>query len=390
MGILAICVALFFASVNLVLSGLDVRIEPINGKSFTAVFNGITADSLLIERDGQSQSIPLDQVRRLERAADSDDIAPTYSAGLVDGSVLKIEAAVVDKDRVTLKLREQPPFEVTLKQLHWIRFRPPSAEIDEAWLGLLGVRSTNDLLVIRRSATVIDKVPGVVNAIDENSVAFSSGGASVKALVGRLEGVVFAGTAEVQQRTLSVTDTTGSVWALSGFAAAEEPDSIVMVLNSGDRRPLKIESIATIKFADNALRLATERPLEQSFEPLIGSPLSRDLVNQWLAPRGVEDRDLIMRSRSTVSYRVDPQYKQFSTIIVPDEKVAAGTGAAVQVLLDDKIVWESLVIPGEPARGLQLDLNSARRLTFKVDFGTDSAAGDSGDVIRFVEPRLLQ
>ncbi len=371
-------------------AALEVRVQPTVGEAYDAVLEGVSGETVQLLRNGTQLSVSVSELASIERRSDVEVIPPTISVGLIDGSLLRCDALSLSEDTLTLSLRGQEKFQTSIKETLWIRFRRPSAEVDEAWLGLLGKRRSDDLLVIRRSNDAIDQVPGIIKSIDDAKVAFARGAASVDAPISRLEGLVLGGIGDVRDRTVSLVDTNGSIWAVSKFVKSTDVGSVRVLLGSETERSFELSQLQEIRFAETSLMLASEEPVVRTFEPLVQVNVDRGLLDKWMGPRVDGGTDLVLRSRSTLGYRIDPQYRSFSTILVPDPKVIQGTGASVQVLLDETIVWEGTVVPGDKPLGLQFDLNSARRITFKVDYGEDDSVGDSGDVVRFVGPRLLQ
>lgn len=375
----------FLASV---LGGIQVRVEPVSGQPYEATLEGLSVDRVLLSRSGESLEVPLEQLSRIQRTT-SATIAPSpLAVGLVCGSEVRPDSILLDKDQVRLKFPGEDDFAPSVKELVWVRFRAPSPEVEETWRGLIARRRADDLLVIRRSADVLDQVSGVVESIEEGKVSFRRGGSSVSAPINRLEGIVFGGGTEVTEPQLTLTQTNGSVWSLDKFDSGSQEDALLGMLKRGSQRSFALEQIQSIQFVDRTLHLAAEQPVEKLWEPLLSSPLDSALTSKWFAPRIADRRDWVLRSRSSLSFRLDPQYRQLETVVLADPSVSAGTGSLVQIVLDDTVVWEGVVVPGEGARGVQIDLNSARRLTFKVDFGAQEAAGEGGDVVRFIDPRL--
>jgi hypothetical protein len=249
--------------------------------------------------------------------------------------------------------------------------------------------SANDRLVIRRDGAVLDQVAGVVDTVTESTVNFVVGSNEVAAPVERLEGVLFGGVKVAENRGLAVVDVFGSVWAAKKLLATEAGEAVSFEAISGETRRLPLELLSEIRFADTAFRLAGSEPVERSYQPLVEAPVDAQRLAAWLGPR-VVDGDLVLRSRSSVTYRLEPGYRMLALEVLPDRSVAAGTGAVVRIKLDERIVWEQQVAPSDDPRGLEMPVENARRVTFEVDFGEETSRGDAGDVIRFARPRLVQ
>lgn len=374
----------------LALTGLPVRITPVSGEPYRAELQNVTADGVQVAVDGNEQTVPFSELSRIDRREPSAIPEPSIGVGLADGSRLRVEGVAIEGSSATLTLRQQEPLTVPVKQLQWIRFRPPSPAVDDAWLGLLGDPQANDILVIRREGDALDQVSGIVLGVDATNVRFDLGNRELPAPINRLEGIIFGGTGRPAETAIRVVDTSGSQWAVASLESSGDGKSLELELPSGVRRTLPWEQVESLHFAGNLQLLAAEQPVESRYDPLIELPVAAEKLAAWLGPRADGQRDLVLRSRSSVTYRVDPKHSTFATRIAPDGSVAAGSGCTVRVLADGQPAWSETVLPADAPRGVELNLNGVRRVTLEVDYGEGEARSDAGDVIRFIEPRLLQ
>ncbi len=368
-----------------------VQVTPISGQPYSAELLTVSSDSVQLKVLETERSVPLTELSRLERSENDSTVGPTITIGLTNGSRLKGEAVSIEKTAVTIRMRRQEPFGVPLKQVAWIRYRSATPTVDDAWLGMIGQESANDRLVVPRSATSIDQMPGVVLSANETKVEFELSGKNVvPAPVDKLVGVIFGGTKEVSAGNMIVTDTLGSEWVATAVNLPLGADNLSMTLPDQTERKLSLNQLQSIRYLGNASWLAAEAPADKSFSPLVELPLDKKLLDTWFGPTSVNARDIVLRSRSKISFRVEPKHKIFATRLIPDPSVTAGTGADVRIYLDDQVVWNETILPTDSVRGIEISLGNARRLTLEVDFGEGDARGDTGDVIRFVEPRLMQ
>lgn len=371
-------------------AGLQVRVTPVAGEPYQAELQSVTAEGVQVAVGGDERTVPFSELSRIDRSKPSAARGPAISVGMADGSRLKAEQVTIAGSSATLALQQQEALTVAVKQLQWIRFRPPSPAVDDAWLGLLGDPQANDILVIRREGDALDQVSGIVLGVDATNVRFDLGNRELPAPIARLEGIIFGGTGRPAETAIRVVDVFGSQWAVASIGSSPDGESLTLELPGGTRRTLPWEQLESLHFAGNLQLLAAEQPVESRYAPLIELPVAEAKLAAWLGPRAVEDRDLVLRSRSSVTYRVDPKYSTFATRIAPDASVAAGSGCTVRVLVDGQPEWSETVLPADAPRGVELNLDGARRVTLEVDFGEGEARSDAGDVIRFIEPRLLQ
>jgi hypothetical protein len=369
---------------------LPVQVTPADGTPYAANLVGISENGIQLEIAGTSKTVALEDVRRIQRSQAADVTPPTMSAGLRGGSRLRSEGLRIKDEVATLLMRRQDAMQIPLSQLDWVRFRSENAAIDPDWLGIVGQQQVDDILVIRRSATAIDQAPGIVLGADESKVEFDLGGSAVPAPIAKLEGVVFANRSPQEPTGTIVTDIMGSQWSVESLAAGSSADNVTLVLSSDVRRELRLDQIDSIRFTDGSTLLATLEPVSSDYQPLIKLSIDPDLLKQWLGGRSDNNRDLILRSRSTVVYRVDADAAKFVSLVAPDRRVEAGSGAIVRVRLGDQVAWEQSIAPGDDAKGVELDVSDSSRITLEVDYGDGPNRGDAGDVIRFIEPRFLK
>jgi hypothetical protein len=373
----------------LVWAGLPVTVTTATGESFQAELEAIGPDGVQLSGGQRPGRIALDALVRIDFGQAGEFTPPSLTVGLADGSRLKIESASIADGQATLALRGQDPLTVPLDRVAWLRFNKPSPAVDEAWLGMLDQRTPNDRLIIRRDGGVLDQIGGVVAAATPETVRFVVGENEVAAPVERLEGILFGGVTAAENRGLTLVDVYGSRWAVASFAGDDRSDALTLVRPDGQQRVMPLRLVEQLRFADSSYRLASTEPVEQSYQPLVDSVVDQELIDAWLGPRR-DGGDLVMRSRSAVTYRLEPGFARLATEVSPDRSVTAGGGAMVRVKLDDTVVWEQQVVPGDDPRGLEIPIGDARRVTFEVDFGEGDGRGDAGDLIRLARPRLVQ
>jgi hypothetical protein len=369
---------------------LPVRVDLANGTTVEATLVGFDGTSFQLRVGDQPKTIPLADISQINRQIPSDVPQPIMRAGLRGGSRVKVEGLRIEGDQATLLMRRQDPLILPLKQLDWVRFRAPTPAIDPDWLGVVGKTQQEDVLVIRRSNTAVDQAPGIIVGADDKKIDFQLAGSMVPAPLGRLEGVVFANRPLESVSGTTVVDVLGSEWAVTQLAPGSSSETLMLVLAGDVRRELKLEQIDTIRISDGALRLTSLAPIATEFSPLVSTELSQDVLSRWLGPHVDGDKDWVLRSRSSATFRIDADYSKLAALVVADSSVESGAGAIARVRLGDEVVWEQLIVPGKEPKGLEIDVSQASRLTLEVDFGDDEARGDAGDVVRFIEPRFLK
>jgi hypothetical protein len=380
----------FFLSLMTLLAAasLPVRVTPVSSEAYEAELTGATAQGFVVEVDGATQTLAPETLQLIERRGPARSGSPGLTVQLRDGSRLKADGVTVADGQVTLELRRQPAPEIAVERLQWIRFQPPSEAVDPQWLGMLDREAAQDTLVIRREGDKLDRVGGVITGIGAEAVAFELDGQAIEAPLARLEGVIFGGTKnDTSAPPIRLTDRYGSVWHLASLGSSDQGESLAVVSVGGVEFELPLDLISRIELASGVQFLAASEPAASGYQPYIAAPEGIERLGKWLGPQAVADRDLLLRSRSSVDYRVAPGFQKFLTTMAIDPSVQRGGGCDVRLLIDGEVAWsESLSINGDPL-GVELPLQGASRLRIEVDYGGD---GDVGDLVRFRQPRLIK
>ncbi len=386
MGWLTFCAVATFAVIN-------VRVATLDGGTIEGPLQAIGQTDLRIggEAGAAEQVIALDQVLSIERLGASSSPPPTVRAGLAGGSRIALHTVTTEGTNALLAVRGQTPLSVPLKQLRWIRLRAPSTAVDPQWLGLVERPRAADALVIRRPGDAIDEVAGIVLSIGNESVAFDLDGDTIQAPVSRLEGLLFASASDDPQATakgsVTIDDLDGSRWIVASLGLSSDTEVELNLGNDLTHR-LPLDRIRRMEFSGAVEFLAAQPPVETSYAPYLSIGLSRELAGRWFGPQSVNDRDLILRSKSHVEYRVSDGSQMLLGSVEYDPEVSAGGSCVVRVLLDAEPVWEQTLDVNDPApRGFELPLNGARRVRLEVDSNGDS---DLGDTVRVRQIRMTK
>lgn len=386
MGWLSICAVAALAVIN-------VRVATIDGGTVEGPLRTIGQTDLRLggEGDAAERVIALEQVLSIERLDRGEAAVPAMRAGLAGGSRVALQAVKTEGTTALLAVRGQEPLSVPLKQLRWLRFRAPSPAVDPQWLGLVERPRAADALVIRRPGDVVDEVAGIVLAIGDESVSFDLDGDTIQAPLSRLEGLLFASTADAApapaQGSVTIDDLDGSRWVATALGPGSDSE-IELHLGNDLVHRLPLERISRMELSGSVEFLAAQPPVETSYAPYLAIGLPAELAGRWLGPESQNDRDLILRANSHVEYRVSDGSQMLLGSVEYDPEVSAGGDCVVRVLLDDQTVWEqTLSVSEQSPRGFELPLNGARRVRLEVDSNGDS---DLGDTVRVRQPRMTK
>jgi len=386
MGWLTFCAVAALAVIN-------VRVATLDGSTAEGPLRAIGQTDVRLGGEGGAAErvIALEQVLSIERLEPASVSPPAMRAGLAGGSRIALQSVTTAEADAQLTVRNQTPLTVPLKQLRWIRFRSPSTAVDPQWLGLVERPRAADALVIRRPGDAIDEVSGIVLAISDESVSFDLDGDTIQAPLSRLEGLLFASTADeaqgMPQGSVTVDDIDGSRWIAAALGPGSESE-LELELGNGLIHRLPLERISRMELSGAVEFLAAQPPVEASYAPYLSIGLSSDLASRWFGPQTVNDRDLILRSKSHVEYRVADGNQMLLGSVEYDPEVASGGSCVVRVLLDGEPAWEqTLNVSDLTPRGFELPLNGARRVRLEVDSDGDS---DLGDTVRVRQIRMTK
>lgn len=224
MGWLSFCAVALLAVIN-------VRVTTVDGDTLSGPLRTLGAAGVQVGGDSGAaaeHTLPLDQVLSIERLERPTAAAAGPQAAIAGGSRVAIEGVTTEGTTAQLQVRNQPPLAVALKQLRWIRFGSPAAAVDPQWLGLVDRPRVADSLVVRRPGDAIDEVSGIVLSIDAEAVAFDLEGETLNAPRTRLEGLLFASTAEQiadSPGNVTVEDIDGSRWVALSLGSGSDSDS---------------------------------------------------------------------------------------------------------------------------------------------------------------------
>lgn len=381
---------LFLCAAWMLTGGLSVNVTPIDGPTYPAELTGAQNDALSLQVDGQPQQVPLAELQSVTRVEPDDRVGSAVRATLRDGTHLPVDDIELQGQQAKLKLRRQGVLTVPVRDLGVLRLRPPSAQVDAQWSGYVKQSHTADQLVIRRGTDTLDAVGGAVKTIREQSVQFELDGSPVDAPFNRLEGIVFAGhDNKPAAGKLRIKDVYGAIWNANALTAGADDKTLTVTTAGGLQHEVRIDLIQSIELTSGILFLADVEPLEQTYQPFIVTPksVSADSVTAWMGPRVQGNHTLVVPSRSTISYRIEPGFSRFAAEVQIDPSVTLGGQCELRIQLNGAVVWEQTLKIGEPPQKIELPVPDASRLTLEVDYGDD---GDIGDIVHIREPRFLK
>jgi hypothetical protein len=139
-------------------------------------------------------------------------------------------------------------------------------------------------------------------------------------------------------------------------------------------------------YGARAIPLTDREPIETVFVPYLSSQWpavkNANVLRGPLALRGVAySTGLGVHSRSSVTYQLDPQDREFRAVVGIDDSAGGKGSVRFSIELDGKRVWDSPELTGksQPLLVRPVSLIGAKKLTLIVDFGANADIADYAD-----------
>jgi hypothetical protein len=394
------------------LGGMEVAVSPLTGPTVRGELVQLSPTELSLARSGTTESIRLNQLRRVEFAPEgpSREFGP-IQVHLTDGSVLRGKSYTVAESQATLSGTDGAYWTIPTRAISRVLFRDHGKDdaLRSRWETLAGGRYDQDTLVYRRETdgvVTLDTLQGVLYDVRADGVDFLFDGERITPRLERVEGLVyFHPTSSTQPApTLCIVqDLHGSRWQAARLTLVEQRLEVATV--AGVQASLPLSQVQYLDFtAGNLVYLSDLAAESAMWRPFIESRIAPELLERRYAPRRDEafdggrlrilgesyEKGLGLRSQTTLVYRVGSEFRRFQTRIGMDD-LARNSAVTPSVMLtvsgDDKILWEGLVSTTDAPVDLDLEITGVRRLKIMVDFGDDL---DIADFLNLADARFTK
>ena len=371
----------------LLLSALPVVIKTNEGEQIKGTLLAISDSALKVEVSGQERNVSFESLLSLEPEEVVTKRGPQYSVELQGGSRIAAEAIFSEDEVLEVRPSEQDAFRVPMKQVRSIRFRRGDPETDAKWLGWLEQDQRKDLLIIRRDGATLDPQQGLITGVKKETIGFDLEGTPVDAPIERLEGVIFASSSDVANRSnILVNDRFGSQWRVQQVSLESSSETLELTIGESVTHRMPLQQVTSIRWSAGMILLADVDAAESNYSPGIQSRVKSSLLGAFFAADREGENDLRMHGGASVEYRVDEGFtKLVGSVERHPEARELGT-MKVMISLDGDEIWTQQ-ITGRQSKGFEIPLGDARRLVIRVDSEKD---GDVGDTVRVARPRLVK
>lgn len=379
-------------------SPLAVEVTESGQASYQAELIEFSDRGVKLRQTGQEREVPYVQLQKVKLVGRKPVQRPLQGVivDLRDGS--RLHAERVSGDGQILLCDAGPnKLQFAFKQVDRIQLRKLTAEQDKQWADMLEAPVSADTLILARAEDALDKIEGAVSKISADAIAFDFDGRQVDAPIAKLAGIrFFAAAVEAPQKLLvTIVDGQQNRWKAAGLSA--RTGQINLKLCGG--ATVDLPMLAPLEFdfsSGNTLYVATLTTLERASAPRLDLGLALPEVERLFGPRpvtaevsegGTGPTDIEFVGAGAATYRVPGGYTRLQGAI---ELTPAGkqfTPCRVAVMLENKLLWETVLQTPRQAQAIDLPVESERRLKLVVE---SKAHPPIGDLVRWKQLRLTK
>ena len=389
----AIAAGLFLVTSALVAGAAEpAEIATVDGATLSGTIASLEAETLTIEVDGATKSVPLESVLEIRMPEASEPAAQDEAAPLrlhlKPGGHLTCRQVVMQDRSVVAETIVAGQLRLPLSEIAAIRFRPADAAVEASWKELVESAPDRDLLIVQ-NGDVLDRLEGTISSLDANTLTFLVGDQRVPidrskpklfgVVTGRSAGERKSPVGELRFRngdrlpvtSLSLDGETfqaGVAGATAGIrsAAVEAIDlGRGKVKFLSDMEPQTLEHTPYVGVA----------ALDSVFDVLVdhsdAGPESPIRIDRQSFRRG-----LVIHSRTTLVYRLGGEYQRFVAVAGIEQLVRPRGDLELVISADGKELFRRNVKGTDSPIPLDLDVTGARELTIFVDFAGDLDISD--------------
>lgn len=366
-----------------------VSVESVGGTPRSGTLVALNTEQITLESEGKPTEIPLRDVLaviaqppRVEEATDTK-----AWIRLVDGSQLEATSYTV-KDRVATMQFGDQSLSCDTRQIHSVRFHPPTAELDPSWNEIVRGGGSGDIAVLRRSSTSLDQLEGVFHDISAESIEFEYDEQRIAVKHAKLEGIIYyhAGAQENLKAVCELVAVNGNRWQVKSLELAAS--AIKLSTPCGLNVEVPLTQLSRLDFAAGNVAYLSNLEFEVAeCVPFIATRLSPERVLQLYAPRKDASfegsglwlgegnhvtqytKGLSIHSRSLLVFRLAEPYRKLTAVVGIDSRLQGGGNVVLVIRGDNRELFRQAVSGQQPPLELDLNIENVRRLEILVDFG---------------------
>jgi hypothetical protein len=376
-------------------AGHRAEMTRLSGEQSEGVLRSITESTVTIDGDDGAQEIPIRDlldVQLVRPTALQSTGQITFRVELTDGSVLTCSQITTSKDAVTLESPAVGSISLPALAVRDVRLGREDAAVSEAWRDLTTRDRNTDSLIVRKDnngTPVLDRIDGVVGAIDERSVKFLYDGDEISVNREKLFGIVYyrrnSGRGTTSAYCRIVLDGDDLVLAKTVIFDGKR---IQAEMSAGSIVSISPDHVRQLDFSSSKVTyLSAMEPREVKYTPYF------DVVWEYRSDTNLDggplrlgkktySRGLSIHSKTFLRYRLAAEYRRLQAIMGIDRLITNRNLGNVHVVIsgDGKTLLETDVRGTDKPRFVDLDVKGIRDLGILVDFGEDLDIADHLDL----------
>jgi hypothetical protein len=379
-----------------------VQVHTLAGASIEGRIAALADESLTITTAAGEQSLPLKDVQSIVGGEMPSTLStPATWIKLVDESqIIGSSFTVAGEDAHVARL-DGEELVVPTRLIDSVRFRENFGAAAGQWDEIAAPQRSGDLLVSRKN-DALDFFTGVIHDVTNEAVNFELDGEALRVKRPKVEGLLYHKASGVQLAPSRgvLRDAGGSQFQVARLKV--EGDRVQVRTAAGLEVVLALTQVARIDFAQGDLQyLAELKPESAVWTPYFGDANTSPATRAFFQPHFNRSMDggplqlggkeftkgIAAHSRTELVYRLPDKFRSFQALVGIDDRLRPGGNVHLQVLGDDRTLFEDTITGKDEPRPLELDITGVNRLKLLVDFGEMT---DVGDALDFCEARILK
>lgn len=371
------------------------EVRALDGQSAAGQLRELNAEELVLETDTGRMTLPVGKLAAVAR----QPAAPTSTAKvdlwveLVDGTSLAAAEYTVSGGKASVRTIQGATQEIPTPLVRCVRFGPPEsydAKLTRQWSDIIETKAAGDLLVVRKN-DALDYLEGVLRDVDADTCQFELDDEVIPVKRAKIAGLVYAHprAVELPEALGKLVTADGSRLELRTIALAD--GRLTVTTPAGTSHELPLDDVARFDFSSGKIAYLSDlEPESVEFTPLFGFETPPPGLLAFYAYRrdvGFEQnplrldgkqykKGLALASRTELVYKLPGKFRLFRATMGIDDSVRETGRVRVEILGDDKRLWQGNVLGSEPAQALELDIAGVKRLAIVVDYGENLDVGD--------------
>jgi hypothetical protein len=391
---------------------MDCRIELADGKSLDAQLVAFDSDQIKFATSSGEQSVSLESVNEVIFAGETNSEIEALEIGLIDGSKLAASTVQMLDGSMKIKMASEQTATIHSKSVDYLLFSRFVSALAPEWNSVVQQERASDALVIAKNEKT-QTVDGIVGDLTPDSVQFTIGERTASIKRSKISGILFYHRAirDFADAAASIRLTNGSELNARSLSVTNGQMEVVTV--AGVQFSILPANVANISFANNRMVPLTDLdPATNVWNPLLsnskiasslekfsraridGSYMNRPLALAIKTEDGLDQlrketfqRGFAIKGGGKLSFLLAGQYKKLSGLIGFDPNANPSGNVRLVIQVDGKTEFDQVLeaqVMKEPLK-LDLDLASAERLVFRVDYHDRRSIGD---VLHAVDMKL--